>query len=165
MDKSPFDLIAILGHTAAGKTAFAANLASGVGAEIISADSRQVYRGMDIGTAKPDTETLRQAPHELIDIIEPDEVYSAGQFCEDALGLMGQSVENQRIPLLVGGTMLYFNALQKGIADMPDVPDSAAFCLYPEQILSILKSSCCQGNVCLVNVMIGFGASSTGLTP
>jgi tRNA dimethylallyltransferase len=113
-----------MGPTASGKTDLALAIHQQYPVDLISVDSALVYRGMDIGTAKPDAETLRQAPHELIDIIEPDQVYSAGQFCEDAQRLMGQSVENQRVPLLVGGTMLYFNALQKGIADMPDVPDS-----------------------------------------
>jgi tRNA dimethylallyltransferase len=76
---------------------------------------------MDIGTAKPDAETLRQSPHHLIDIIDPSEVYSAGQFRDDALQLIQQNAENQRTPILVGGTMLYFNTLQKGMADMPEV--------------------------------------------
>jgi tRNA dimethylallyltransferase len=79
---------------------------------------------MDIGTAKPDERTLAKAPHHLIDIIDPAEVYSAGQFRDDALKLMQQSVADQHTPLLVGGTMLYFNALQKGLAKMPDVADS-----------------------------------------
>ena len=116
--------IFIMGPTASGKTDLALAIYKEYPVDLISVDSALVYRGMDIGTAKPDIETLRQAPHELIDIIEPDEVYSAGQFCEDALRLMAQSTGNQRIPLLVGGTMLYFNALQQGMADMPDVPDS-----------------------------------------
>jgi len=116
--------IFIMGPTASGKTDLALAIHEQHPVDLISVDSALVYRGMDIGTAKPDPETLRRAPHELIDIIEPDEVYSAGQFCEDALRLIGQSVEDQHIPLLVGGTMLYFNALQKGMADMPDVPDS-----------------------------------------
>ena len=120
---SPLSIF-IMGPTASGKTDLALTIHQQYPVDLISVDSALVYRGMDIGTAKPDAETLRQAPHELIDIIEPDQVYSAGKFCEDAQRLMGQSVENQRIPLLVGGTMLYFNALQKGMADIPDVPDS-----------------------------------------
>ena len=116
--------IFIMGPTASGKTDLALAIHEHYPVDLISVDSALVYRGMDIGTAKPDAETLRQAPHQLIDIIEPDEVYSAGQFCEDALSLIAQSVDQQRIPLLVGGTMLYFNALQKGMADMPDVPES-----------------------------------------
>ena len=116
--------IFIMGPTASGKTDLALAIYEHYPVDLISVDSALVYRGMDIGTAKPDDETLRQAPHALIDIIEPDQVYSAGQFCDDALRLMAQSVESQRLPLLVGGTMLYFNALQKGMADMPDVSDS-----------------------------------------
>ena len=116
--------IFIMGPTASGKTDLALAIHEEYPVDLISVDSALVYRGMDIGTAKPDADTLRQAPHALIDIIEPDEVYSAGQFCDDALRLIAQSVENQRLPLLVGGTMLYFNALQKGMADMPDVPDA-----------------------------------------
>ena len=116
--------IFIMGPTASGKTDLALAIHEEYPVDLISVDSALVYRGMDIGTAKPDADTLRQAPHALIDIIEPDEVYSAGQFCDDALRLMTRSAENQRLPLLVGGTMLYFNALQKGMADMPDVPDA-----------------------------------------
>ena len=120
---SPLSIF-IMGPTASGKTDLALSIYDEFPIDLISVDSALVYRGMDIGTAKPDVETLRQAPHALIDIIDPDQVYSAGQFCDDALSLMGQSIENQHIPLLVGGTMLYFNALQKGMADMPDVTDS-----------------------------------------
>ena len=111
----------LMGPTAAGKTGLAVELCQRFPMEIISVDSALVYRGMDIGTAKPDAETLRRAPHQLIDIIDPAEVYSAGQFRDDALALMASSLDDQRIPLLVGGTMLYFNALQKGMANMPDV--------------------------------------------
>jgi tRNA dimethylallyltransferase len=87
--------------------------------EIISVDSALVYRGMDIGTAKPDVPTLAQAPHHLIDIIEPIESYSAAQFCADALKLMEEITARGKIPLLVGGTMLYFKALQGGLNDLP----------------------------------------------
>ena len=116
--------IFIMGATATGKTDLALAIYDELPAELISVDSALVYRGMDIGTAKPDTQTLVKAPHHLIDIIDPAEVYSAGQFRDDALRLMQQSVANQLTPLLVGGTMLYFNALQKGLAKMPDVADS-----------------------------------------
>ncbi len=112
----------IMGPTATGKTDLAIALYNEIASELISVDSALVYREMDIGTAKPDAETLRQSPHHLIDIIDPSEVYSAGQFRYDALQLMQQNVENQRTPILVGGTMLYFNTLQKGMADMPEVP-------------------------------------------
>jgi tRNA dimethylallyltransferase len=114
----------IMGPTATGKTDLALSIYDELEVDLISVDSALVFRGMDIGSAKPDAQILKRAPHHLIDIIDPAEVYSAGQFRDDALKLMRQSAENQRIPLLVGGTMLYFNALQKGMADMPDVDDS-----------------------------------------
>jgi len=120
---SPFTLF-IMGPTATGKTDLALAVHDELEADLISVDSALVYCGMDIGSAKPDAETLKRAPHQLIDIIDPAEVYSAGQFRDDALRLMRESVQNQRIPLLVGGTMLYFNALQKGMANMPDVDSS-----------------------------------------
>ncbi len=111
----------IMGPTATGKTDLALSVYSELESELISVDSALVYRGMDIGTAKPDEKTLSQFPHQLIDIIDPAEVYSAGQFRDDALRLMRQSSDDQRTPVLVGGTMLYFNTLQKGIASMPEV--------------------------------------------
>lgn len=120
--------IFIMGPTATGKTDLALSIYNELGQsevfDLISVDSALVYRGMDIGTAKPDLQTLSKAPHALIDIIDPAEVYSAGQFREDALCLMKQSVDNQRTPILVGGTMLYFNTLQKGMAEMPQVDAS-----------------------------------------
>ncbi|MCK5395690.1 MAG: tRNA (adenosine(37)-N6)-dimethylallyltransferase MiaA [Gammaproteobacteria bacterium] len=121
-------VIFIMGATATGKTDLALaiydELSDRSGADLISVDSALVYRGMDIGTAKPDPQILADAPHQLIDIIDPAEVYSAGQFRDDALRLMQQSTSKQRTPILVGGTMLYFNTLQKGMADMPEVDDS-----------------------------------------
>ena len=118
----------IMGATATGKTDLALALHNELleksGSDLISVDSALVYRGMDIGTAKPDAETLAKAPHQLIDIIDPGEVYSAGQFRDDALRLMQHSSSKQRTPILVGGTMLYFNTLQKGLADMPDVDEA-----------------------------------------
>jgi tRNA dimethylallyltransferase len=116
--------IFIMGPTATGKTDLALAIYNELASELISVDSALVYRGMDIGTAKPDAQTLKKSPHHLIDIIDPAEVYSAGQFREDALQLMHQSVTNQRTPILVGGTMLYFNTLQKGMANMPEIDDS-----------------------------------------
>jgi tRNA dimethylallyltransferase len=92
--------------------------------EIISVDSAQVYRGLDIGTAKPTTAERSAVPHHLIDIIEPEQVYSAGQFRTDALRLVREIAARGRLPLLVGGTMLYFRALFRGIADLP-VADAA----------------------------------------
>jgi tRNA dimethylallyltransferase len=116
--------IFIMGPTATGKTDLALAVYNELSSELISVDSALVYRGMDIGTAKPDAQTLTNFPHHLIDIIEPEDVYSAGQFREDALQLMQKTVTNQRTPILVGGTMLYFNALQKGMANMPEVDNS-----------------------------------------
>ncbi|GAB4291086.1 MAG: tRNA (adenosine(37)-N6)-dimethylallyltransferase MiaA [Methylophaga sp.] len=111
--------IFIMGPTAAGKTDLALEIAKRHPVEIISVDSAQVYRGMDIGTAKPSPEILRQFPHHLIDILEPTETYSAGRFRDDALALMAAITSRGKIPLLVGGTMLYFNALQKGMSNLP----------------------------------------------
>jgi len=116
--------IFIMGVTATGKTDFALAISEVLPSELISVDSALVYQSMDIGTAKPDVKTLAKTPHQLIDIIDPSEVYSAGQFREDALNLMGKSIANNRTPILVGGTMLYFNSLQKGIANMPEVDDA-----------------------------------------
>lgn len=114
----------IMGPTATGKTDLALAIYAEIDTELISVDSALVYRGMDIGSAKPDAATLAHAPHHLIDIIDPAEVYSAGQFRQDALKLMQQCTQNKRTSLLVGGTMLYFNTLQKGMADMPEVSAS-----------------------------------------
>ena len=114
----------IMGATATGKTDLAIALYNELEIDLISVDSALVYRGMDIGTAKPDAQTLSKAPHHLIDIIDPAEVYSAGQFRDDALALIQQSVMSQRTALLVGGTMMYFNSLQKGMAKMPAVDES-----------------------------------------
>jgi len=108
-----------MGPTAAGKTDLALAIAKRFPVEIISVDSALVYRGMDIGTAKPDAEVLQNYPHHLIDIVDPTERYSAGSFREDALGLMADITKRGKIPLLVGGTMLYFKALQQGLADLP----------------------------------------------
>lgn len=112
--------IFLMGPTASGKTAATIALNQAFPLEIISVDSALVYRGMDIGTAKPDSETLRQAPHHLIDLITPLEQYSAAQFSKDALALMHEATAQGRIPLLVGGTMLYFNALQHGLSQLPE---------------------------------------------
>lgn len=111
--------IAILGPTGSGKSALAMQLARQLPVEIISVDSAQVYRGMDIGTAKPSVAERSEVPHHLIDIIEPEDVYSAGQFRTDALRLIDAIAARGRLPLLVGGTMLYFRALFRGIAKLP----------------------------------------------
>jgi len=108
-----------MGPTASGKTQLAIALHQLLGAEIISVDSAQVYRGLDIGAAKPDLEELEAAPHRLINIREPHQTYSAAEFCSDARHEMADIVDQGRIPLLVGGTMLYFRALLQGLSDMP----------------------------------------------
>jgi tRNA dimethylallyltransferase len=111
--------IAIMGPTASGKTAAALEIARHVPCEIVSVDSALVYRCMDIGTAKPSTEELAAAPHHLIDILDPLESYSAMQFREDALRLVRDIHTRGKLPLLVGGTMLYFKALRDGLDDLP----------------------------------------------
>ena len=111
--------ILLMGPTASGKTAVAVQLATTLPCEIISVDSALVYKGMDIGTAKPDAATLKRAPHHLINIIEPHESYSAARFRDDALTLMREITERGNIPLLVGGTMLYFKALVEGLNELP----------------------------------------------
>ncbi len=111
--------IFLMGPTASGKTDLAVALLEQLPCEIISVDSAMVYRGMDIGTAKPDAATLARAPHRLIDILDPAESYSAAQFRTDALREMAEITARGRVPLLVGGTMLYFRALQQGLSDLP----------------------------------------------
>lgn len=119
--------IFLMGPTASGKTGVAVELVQRLPCEIISVDSALVYRDMDIGTAKPDAETLRAAPHHLIDLIAPTRSYSAAQFRQDALRLMAEITARGRIPLLVGGTMLYFKALRQGLNDLPQAdPDIRA---------------------------------------
>ena len=108
-----------MGPTASGKTALAVSLAERFPLEIISVDSALVYRGMNIGTAKPDSATLARAPHHLLDIRDPTEAYSAAAFCDDARRLMADIVARGRVPLLAGGTMLYFRALLQGLDDLP----------------------------------------------
>ncbi len=111
--------IFLMGPTASGKTALAVQLVQQLPCEIISVDSAMIYRGMDIGTAKPDEGTLAKAPHRLIDILDPAQSYSAARFREDALREMADIVAHGRIPLLVGGTMLYFRALEQGLSELP----------------------------------------------
>ncbi|SDI56746.1 tRNA dimethylallyltransferase [Pseudomonas flavescens] len=111
--------IFLMGPTAAGKTDLALALAHALPCELVSVDSALVYRGMDIGTAKPDRATLEAFPHHLVDIRDPAEAYSAAEFRCDALAAMAEITSRGRIPLLVGGTMLYFKTLLEGLADMP----------------------------------------------
>jgi len=111
--------VLLMGPTAAGKTDLAMQLADVLPCDLISVDSVMVYKGMDIGSAKPDADTLSRYPHRLIDINDPAQPYSAACFHRDALQAMQEVVARKRIPLLVGGTMLYFKTLLHGIADMP----------------------------------------------
>ena len=109
-----------MGPTASGKSALAAALAGRFPVEIVSVDSAQVFRGMDIGTAKPSVAERRAVPHHLIDILDPTESYSAAQFRSDAVRLIREIASRGRTPLLVGGTMLYFKALREGLSDLPE---------------------------------------------
>lgn len=111
--------IAIVGPTASGKTMLALELATRFPCDIISVDSAQVFRDMNVGTAKPDAATLARFPHRLIDLISPEQRYSAAQFRADALREMATITTAGRIPLLVGGTMLYLKVLREGLADLP----------------------------------------------
>jgi tRNA dimethylallyltransferase len=132
-------IICLMGPTAAGKTKLAITLVQKFPFEIISVDSGMVYRGMDIGTAKPTPEELELAPHRLIDIIDPAETYSAAQFRTDALREINDIVSKGKIPLLVGGTMLYFRVLQQGISIKRFAPNF------------LLKQNCKVGK-CYMNV-------------
>ena len=111
--------ICIMGPTASGKTDLAIFLTKHFPVDIISVDSAMVYRGLDIGSAKPGDEELAKAPHRLIDVVDPLEIYSAAQFRNDALKEMAEITQAGRIPLLVGGTMLYFRALLQGLSELP----------------------------------------------
>ena len=110
---------ALLGPTASGKSRLALELAANYPIEIVSIDSAQVYRGMDIGTAKPTPEERGAVPHHLIDLLDPTEAYSAGRFRDDALRAIAEIHSRDRIPLLAGGTMLYYRALAVGMDDLP----------------------------------------------
>jgi tRNA dimethylallyltransferase len=123
--------ILLMGPTAAGKTDLAIELAARYPIDIISVDSALVYRSMDIGTGKPSPDQLQRFPHHLVNILDPSETYSAGQFARDASALIAASHARQRVPLLVGGTMLYFRALLRGIAEMPTA--NSAFRTLTEQ--------------------------------
>jgi len=125
-----------MGPTASGKTGVAVELVQRLPMEIISVDSALVYRGMDIGTAKPDASTLSRAPHHLINILNPTEAYSAAAFRHNALRLMHDITQRGKIPLLVGGTMLYFRALRFGLSELPQA-DSSVRATLEEQAASL----------------------------
>jgi len=128
MDRaSALPAVLLMGPTASGKTALALELAQCFPVEIVSADSAQVYRGMDVGTAKPDRATRDAVPHHLIDVLEPTQAYSAARFVDDAVAAIAAIRERGRIPLVVGGTMLYFKALLEGLSALPSAdPDLRA---------------------------------------
>lgn len=115
--------IFLMGPTASGKTALALELVEKYPCEIISVDSALVYKGMDIGTAKPDADMQRRAPHRLIDLIDPAESYSAANFREDALREMADITARGKVPLLTGGTMMYFKFLRDGAAQLPQADE------------------------------------------
>ncbi len=112
-------VVFVMGPTASGKTELAVELCRRLPMEVISVDSAMVYRGLDIGTAKPSKAVLEEVPHRLIDVCEPYESYSAARFCEDARREIAAIQASGRIPLLVGGTGLYFRSLEQGLSDMP----------------------------------------------
>ena len=118
------DAVLLMGPTASGKSALALELADRYPVEIVSVDSAQVYRGMDIGTAKPSASIRARVTHHLVDICDPRDAYSAGRFRRDALELIERIRSRGRVPLLVGGTMLYFRALRAGIAPLPEADAS-----------------------------------------
>lgn len=128
--------IFLMGPTASGKTDLAVALSQHLPCDIISVDSALVYRGMDIGSAKPDAVTLAQAPHRLISFLDPSEPYSAAQFRQDALREMASISQAGHIPLLVGGTMLYFKVLLEGIADLPPADPAVRAALDAEAGIS-----------------------------
>lgn len=117
-------IFCLMGPSAAGKTALACELVQRFPFEIISVDSAMIYRGMDIGTAKPDKGTLAFAPHHLIDIVDPPDTYSVARFCDEVEKLCSNIRRKQRIPLLVGGTMMYFHALIEGLSVLPSADAS-----------------------------------------
>ncbi|WP_394172056.1 tRNA (adenosine(37)-N6)-dimethylallyltransferase MiaA [Thalassotalea litorea] len=117
-------VICIMGPTASGKTSLAMQLADQLPCDLISVDSALVYKGMDIGTAKPTAKELQDYPHQLIDLIDPKQSYSAADFCRDAKAAIFSARERQRYPVLVGGTMMYFKSLLQGLSPLPEADAS-----------------------------------------
>lgn len=114
-------VVCLMGPTASGKTEAVMRLAQKFPIDVISVDSAMIYRGMTIGTAKPSPEELAQVPHALVDCLEPEERFSVADFCQEAGALISRAIANQRIPVCVGGTMMYFHALCHGLAEMPEI--------------------------------------------
>jgi tRNA dimethylallyltransferase len=131
LDRRPLAIF-LMGPTASGKTALACELADRFPVELVSVDSALVYRGLDIGAAKPDAVTLARHPHALIDIRDPAQPYSAAEFRADALAAMRGITARGRVPLLVGGTGLYFRALQRGLSELPEADPALRTCLGDE---------------------------------
>jgi len=125
-------IVCLMGPTASGKTDLAVKLVEQLPLEIISVDSAMVFKGMDIGTAKPDNETLQRAPHRLIDFLDPAESYSAARFCTDAVREIETIARSGKIPLLVGGTMMYFRSLLQGLAELPSADEAVRASLMAE---------------------------------
>jgi len=132
MDAVRHPVILLMGPTACGKTDLAIRLCADLPCDVVSVDSAMVYRGMDIGTAKPSAEILSSCPHRLVDICEPEDTYSAGRFVDDATREIESIIQRDRVPLLVGGTMLYFHSLQQGMASLPGA-DPVIRCAIDEQ--------------------------------
>lgn len=131
-DMNPKTVVCLMGPTASGKTSLALSLVDDYPFELVSVDSALVYKEMDIGTAKPTPEELARVPHHLIDILSPDKSYSASAFCNDAHRIIEDIIRNQKIPLLVGGTMMYFNALQQGLSQLPSACDKTRAAILEE---------------------------------
>jgi tRNA dimethylallyltransferase len=125
-------IVCLMGPTASGKTDLAVQLVEQLPLEIISVDSAMVYKDMDIGTAKPDADTLQRAPHRLIDFLDPAEAYSTARFCTDALREIEAIIRAGKTPLLVGGTMMYFRSLLQGLAELPSADDEVRAALAAE---------------------------------
>ncbi len=132
MSSSEQPIIFMMGPTASGKTDLAFRLVDEKQCEIISVDSAMIYRTMDIGTAKPDAATLKQYPHHLVDILDPAESYSAAQFRQDALTLIEAIHARGKVPLLVGGTMLYYRALEYGLSELPPADEKIRVAIESE---------------------------------